>query len=405
MTTSGTTVRTADNRERTAYRSALEGVARRFLVDEVQKKTPLWLREAIAEIADQYEVAGDRVFDDMVRAVFRGWWGLPIHTLVRDAADKLTRVTRIAGHYVWQRIYANGRPPPGTFPPAEAQPCHVPTGPADGKVSIVVLSYNRLSYLKSTLASLYATAGYENFEVIVVDNGSTDGSTDYLKLLWHQKRIDKLILSPRNLGTSGGYNLGFSYADRNSGFLAKLDSDIVLLTRGWLCALISQFESDPAVGLVALSVINNSGIRSLPVLERQGNRVKPMWFGIMGAAGFTFRRRLFEELGYFNENFDYPYILDDVDYVYRVIASGYDAYYLSDYHAFERRDLNRSSFFDYERSKKFRFPRDLIKGYFGGTKQCRISYPRYEANRVGSEPLLVELESGEVGPEMVHCGT
>ncbi|WP_372724908.1 glycosyltransferase [Immundisolibacter sp.] len=379
-------------RDDAAYRSAVARLAQRFLVDELHKTTPIWLRAAIAEVADQYQIDGGSVFDDLVRALFRSWWRLPLGALLRDAADKLARIGRIGSFYLWQRLYGYREKPPLSFPSVEDQ-CRGLPDLSSSKVSIVVLSYNRLPYLKTTLASLYATAGYDNFELIVVDNGSSDRSVAYLKALYAAGKVDKLILSGRNLGTSAGYNQGFARADPESEFLMKFDSDIVALSRGWLQEIVSCFKAQPNLGLVALTVCNHAGLRNIPTVTQHGRRVKPMWFGIMGAAGFTFRREVLDRIGYFNEDFDYLYMPDDIDYVYRVVADGREAYYLADYLAFERRDLDRQKFLRYEKRKKQKPPLGLMRRYFSGEKNRKIVYRSYQSASLGPTPRLIKLET------------
>jgi len=90
---------------------------------------------------------------------------------------------------------------------------HEPAGGARlKKASIVLLAYNRFEYLQNTLRSFFATQDYPNYELIVVDNGSTDGGVAYLKDLAGEGLISKLILRSRNHGTSAGFNCGFAYA-------------------------------------------------------------------------------------------------------------------------------------------------------------------------------------------------
>ncbi len=381
------------------YRAAVTQLAKRFLVDEVTKATPVWLRSEIAQVAHAHRVCGPQVFDDLIRSIAINWFRMPPVVLIRDLGDKLARVARISAYLLWQRLYGYRRPPPRTFAPVESVVRSKESGPAP-RVSIVILSYNRLNYLKSTLAALYATAGYDHFELIVVDNGSSDGSVDYLESLHTIGQIDKLVLSARNLGTSGGYNCGFAHAAPGSDFLMKLDSDIVTLTPGWLQEIVSCFDQQPSLGLAALTVCNHAGLRNLPVVTRAGRRVKPMWYGIMGAAGFTFRRELFRNVGYFNQDFDYAYMPDDIDYVYRVIAEGYDAYYLADFHAFERRDQDRGRYLSYERTKKAKPPMTLMRAYFSGEKDARIFYRQYESLAT-SVPRLVRALSDDAAARLM----
>ncbi|WP_295386533.1 glycosyltransferase family 2 protein [uncultured Thiodictyon sp.] len=97
-------------------------------------------------------------------------------------------------------------------------------------VSIVVLNWNTL---RTTQKCLKHVREYTDIahEVIVVDNGSSDGSVDALR----SESGVKLIASPRNLGYAGGNNLGVVQAQGE--FLCLLNSD-AFVTRGWLRKLL-----------------------------------------------------------------------------------------------------------------------------------------------------------------------
>ncbi len=79
-------------------------------------------------------------------------------------------------------------------------------------VTLIVLTYNQARYLDDTLASVAAQTS-DDFEVVLVDNASTDGSAELLKR-WLPKLTmpAKLVVNPRNLGVSGGKNVGLAHA-------------------------------------------------------------------------------------------------------------------------------------------------------------------------------------------------
>jgi len=87
-------------------------------------------------------------------------------------------------------------------------------------ITVVLATYNRKACLPRAIASVLAQDGVR-FELIVVDDGSTDGTADYLATLT-DPRI-RVILSERNLGPSGARNVGVDAA--SAGIVAFLDSD------------------------------------------------------------------------------------------------------------------------------------------------------------------------------------
>ena len=77
------------------------------------------------------------------------------------------------------------------------------------KVCVAVLNYNGLQWLQGCLDSLAKTA-YPNFEVLIADNGSTDGSQEFIKSRYPSMR---LMAFDENFGFTGGYNRMFADSD------------------------------------------------------------------------------------------------------------------------------------------------------------------------------------------------
>ena len=88
------------------------------------------------------------------------------------------------------------------------------------KLSIITLTYNKLKYTKKYVESLFKYT--KDFELIIVDNGSTDGTREYLKSLDNIK----LILNDENVGFSKGNNQGLEIAEGE--YIAFLNNDISL---------------------------------------------------------------------------------------------------------------------------------------------------------------------------------
>jgi len=114
------------------------------------------------------------------------------------------------------------------------------------KVSIIVVSYNTISHTRLCLESLLRHTGYPNYEVIVVDNGSTDGSTVLLAgMAWRSPRMT-CVFNEANRGFAAGTNQGITAATGD--YLVFLNSDTVV-TMGWLSGLV-RYLQQPTVGLV-----------------------------------------------------------------------------------------------------------------------------------------------------------
>ncbi len=124
------------------------------------------------------------------------------------------------------------------------------TSDEDGpRASIIVCNYNGYRFLENCLRTLTSQHLEGGFEVIVVDNHSTDGSADYVRVSWPGVR---LLESDRNLGFAGGNNLGIRHA--RGQYIALLNND-TKVRAGWLEALVRSADEDRAVGAVTSKIV------------------------------------------------------------------------------------------------------------------------------------------------------
>jgi GT2 family glycosyltransferase len=109
------------------------------------------------------------------------------------------------------------------------------------KTAIVILNWNGLAFLKMFLGTVIKYSRNPGTVVYVADNGSTDGSAEWIAE--NHKEV-KLILFNKNHGFAGGYNLALDKIDAR--YFLLLNSDIEV-TEGWLQPLISFMDSNPDV--------------------------------------------------------------------------------------------------------------------------------------------------------------
>jgi GT2 family glycosyltransferase len=114
--------------------------------------------------------------------------------------------------------------------------------PDFGTTSIVIVTYNQLEYTRQCLDSVNRLTD-EAYELIVVDNGSADGTMEYLRGLSGVQ----LIVNRTNRGFPAAANQGMAVA---SGSQILLLNNVVVVTTGWLSRLLRALHSDPAIGLV-----------------------------------------------------------------------------------------------------------------------------------------------------------
>lgn len=117
-------------------------------------------------------------------------------------------------------------------------------------VSVLALTYNGRKYVDACLqAVLDQDFPRDQYEVVVMDNASTDGTADYVAAHYPQVR---LVRNERNLGTATALNQAVTL-HQHSPYLAYLSQDVVV-HRHWLGALVEALQSDPQARLAASNI-------------------------------------------------------------------------------------------------------------------------------------------------------
>src|SRR5262245_42386395 len=113
---------------------------------------------------------------------------------------------------------------------------------ANPLVSVIIVNTNELHHLTRCLPSV-ASQTYPNYEVLLVDNASSDGSIAYVQQHFPSVRI---VRNPGDLSYPGGNNLGFKVA--NGTYFAVLNPDTEVDSH-WLSELVQALEANPGAGL------------------------------------------------------------------------------------------------------------------------------------------------------------
>lgn len=123
------------------------------------------------------------------------------------------------------------------------------------KVSVVVLTHNQLEFTQACLHSLDRFTNYPNWELIVVDNASSDRTPTWLRAYAEGKAHVKLIMNEINVGFAAGCNAGARVATGD--FIVFLNND-TYVTDGWMLDMLRHFEAAPRLAMLN-PVTNNIG--------------------------------------------------------------------------------------------------------------------------------------------------
>lgn len=205
-------------------------------------------------------------------------------------------------------------------------------------LSIIIVSFNTKKYTLKCIKSIKKAAPKLTYEIIVVDNASTDESVSALK-----KQKVKLIANKKNIGFASANNKGIKIAKGK--YILLLNSDTEIKKKA-LEKLINFAEKTPEAGVVVPKLLNSNGTTQASVYKNQSipNAIKQYWLGKKGtfdkyaplssnpsevnatvAAAFLITPKAQKKVGLFNEKYFMYY--EDLDYCRRVRSANLKVYY------------------------------------------------------------------------------
>ena len=206
--------------------------------------------------------------------------------------------------------------------------------PTEPYITIIILNYNGMGFLEGCIDSVLKS-NYSNFEAILVDNASTDGSLGWAESIASKDSRLRIIKSAKNLLFTGGNNLGIKHA--RGEYIIVLNNDTEV-ERSWLkeIALVMQDESIGAAQPKIL-VFNQfpktidyagAGIDRLgyakgyargEIDSGQINGVQEIFYA--GGTAMILKKKILKDVGLFDERFGAHW--EDTDLSWRIRLNGY----------------------------------------------------------------------------------
>ena len=193
--------------------------------------------------------------------------------------------------------------------------------------SIVILTFNKISYTKKCIESIRKYTSKGSYEIIVVDNASTDGTISWLK---EQSDIIT-IFNKDNLGFPKGCNQGIEIAQGSEILLLNND---VIVTPKWLEQMLEALYSSEKVGAVGpvtnyapgqeITVTYQNEAEMVSFASEVTEKFKNKWSQKTKLIGFCllFKKSVLEEVGVLDELFS-PGNYEDDDISFRILLAGY----------------------------------------------------------------------------------
>ncbi len=192
------------------------------------------------------------------------------------------------------------------------------------KISILILNWNRPQDTVAAIESCLMQK-YDDFEIIVWDNASTDRSGEVLRERFAQCPKVRIHVADSNYGVAGGRNRAFAMAAGE--ILLSLDSDAVFESGDALANVAARLEADSAIGAISFEVKRSDGHLMWP-FSRPAAEWRHKEFETIRVDGCAFatRREVFKKVGGFASHFS-PYGAEDQHYAFNIIGHGWKVFY------------------------------------------------------------------------------
>lgn len=196
--------------------------------------------------------------------------------------------------------------------------------------TLMMVTYNRLSLTDKTLNNLFEQDTGRDYNLVIVDNGSEDGTVNLLKAMQEkgnngQLKNFEVVFLPKNRGIAVGRNIALKKADElNTKWYCTIDND-VLLPNGWLQKCIDILEANKPFGAIGVNFEN----QTYPLVTLNCHTFQEKPAGNLGTALMVFKKQVHQMLGFFTTEYGL-YGEEDADFGMRARVAGFKMGYLEE---------------------------------------------------------------------------
>ncbi|MBN4081096.1 glycosyltransferase [Caldithrix abyssi] len=219
------------------------------------------------------------------------------------------------------------------------------SGESTSMVSIIIPVFNKVDFTRKCIASILQNTDYPVYEIIIVDNGSSDGTSGYLKEISRQHKHIRVITNRDNLGFAKANNRGVSNA--RGEYILCLNNDTEAF-EDWMAPMVKILQSDPSVGAVGSKLLfpdgriqhagvvlcDDSLVGGDPLVARhlyyqndanfaEANELRS--YQVLTAACLLIRKEIYDDLRGYDEKFWNGY--EDIDLCLRIRENGFKLIY------------------------------------------------------------------------------
>jgi len=262
-------------------------------------------------------------------------------------------------------------------------------------ISVIIVNYNTKKETADCINSCLGEGSGYKIEVIVVDNGSGDGSVQYLKKLFSKRSNVIIKENISNIGFSGGVNIGLNNSKGKYKYLLNSDTKV---EKGVFKSLIDFASSHRGAGILGTKLILPDGSTQKSVFNFPSvkNAFEEFWLGeqkfspyfpnsisevdaVVGAS-FFITPEAFGKVGLFDEQ--YFMYFEDIDYCRKVKKAGLKVFYLPNVKVFHHHGLSGQKISDEKNQWKRLIPSSKI--YHGALKHYILNMVIWSGQRLRS---------------------